>query len=154
MCPIHGNIGLQAYQKFVGYYLKTIVPHHLYGTFIFRQSIIKRDLVFRQSRLLPLFSGLSDIDCKFNKFLYDFSGSQRIGVVPRYRVFQPFGKSPRLDNVVSASGADAVIQKLSQRLQSQIFLTQLTDFLQKFVGKNGNVRACDSHRFEDIHDFS
>ena len=93
MRPIHGNIGLQAYQKFVGYYLKTIVPHHLYGTFIFRQSIIKRDLVFRQSRLLPLFSGLSDIDCKFNKFLYDFSGSQRIGVVPRYRVFQPFGKA-------------------------------------------------------------
>ena len=119
MRPIHGNIGLQAYQKFVGYYLKTIVPHHLYGTFIFRQSIIKRDLVFRQSRLLPLFSGLSDIDCKFNKFLYDFSGSQRIGVVPRYRVFQPFGKSPRL---VPPKTFDFIESPLSILLDKRAFL--------------------------------
>ncbi len=73
-------------------------------TEIFRQSIIKHDLVFRQPRhLSPLF-GLSDIGCNFNEFLYESSGRQRLGMVPRRQVLRTIGKSPLLDAVVAASG--------------------------------------------------
>lgn len=73
-------------------------------TEIFRQSIIKHDLVFRQPRhLSPLF-GLSDIGCNFNEFLYESSGRQRIGMVPRRQALRTVGKSPLPDDVVSASG--------------------------------------------------
>lgn len=61
-------------------------------------------------------------------------GSQRIEWY-RYRA-PAFGKA-RVWTMLFSAGADAVIQKLSQRLQSQIFLTPVDGLPQKFVGKNG-----------------
>ena len=103
MRPIHGTIGLQPYQTFVGlFFLRPSFP--ITYTEIFRQSIIRHALVFLQPRhLSPLF-GLSDIGCNFNELLYESSGRQRLGMVPRRQALRSVGKSPLPDNVVSASG--------------------------------------------------
>ena len=75
MRPIHGTIGLQPYQKFVGlFFLRPSFP--ITYTEIFRQSIIKHDLVFRQPRhLSPLFGLLISAAISMNSCMFPAAGN-------------------------------------------------------------------------------